>query len=134
MELKTKILKWSAGVPVAMLNLKTAEKLGVHSKDRIEIRTLSKNPKVLSTVVDTIKGMVNEREIAISSELKDILELKNTEKVEVNLATPPKSLGFIKDKLNGHVLSNEKIKQIIKDVVNNSLSNFELIILSRSLI
>jgi len=31
MELKTKILKWSAGVPVAMLNLKTAEKLGVHS-------------------------------------------------------------------------------------------------------
>ena len=82
MELKTKILKWSAGVPVAMLNLKTAEKLGVHSKDRIEIRTLSKNPKVLSTVVDTIKGMVNEREIAISSELKDILELKNTEKTD----------------------------------------------------
>ena len=37
MELKIKILKWSAGLPVAMLNKKTAKKLGVHSKDRIFI-------------------------------------------------------------------------------------------------
>src|SRR3972149_12039368 len=109
MELKTKSLKWSAGVPVAMLNLKTAEKLGVHSKDRIEIRTLYKNPKALSTVVDTVKGIVREKEIAISSELKEILELKGKQKVEANLSTPPKSLEFIKDKLNGHVLSGEKI-------------------------
>jgi len=126
MELKTKILRWSAGVPVAMLNLKTAEKLGVHSKDRIEIRTIGKNPKILSTIVDTVKGLVKEKEIAVSSELKDILELKNTEKVEVNLSTPPRSLGFIKDKLNGRILSEEKIRQIVRDVVNNSLSESEI--------
>ena len=126
MELKIKILSWSAGVPVAMLNLKTAEKLGVHSKDRIEIRTLGKKSQALSTIVDTVKGLVKEKEIAVSSELKEILGLKNTEKVEVNLSTPPKSLAFIKEKLNGHVLSDPKIKQIIADVVNNSLSESEI--------
>ena len=126
MELKTKILKWSAGVPVAMLNLKTAEKLGVHSKDRVEIRTFSKNPRAISTIVDTVKGLVNEKEIALSSELKEILKLKSGEKVGVNLSTPPKSFGFIKEKLNGRVLSDEKIRQIIKDVVNNSLSESEI--------
>jgi len=126
MELKTKILRWSAGVPVAMLNLKTAEKLGVHSKDRIEIRTIEKTPRILSTIVDTVKGLVNEKEIAVSSELREILGLKNAEKIEVNLSDPPRSMEFIKDKLNGHVLSNEKIKQIIKDVVNNSLSESEI--------
>ena len=126
MELKIKILEWSAGVPVAMLNLKTAEKLGVHSKDRIEIRTISKNPRILSTVVDTVKGIVNEKEIAVSSELKEILQIKNKEKIEVNLSTPPKSMKFIKDKLDGHVISEKKIRQIIKDVVNNSLSESEI--------
>ena len=34
MELKIKLAKWSAGVPVAMLNTKTAEKIGAHLLDR----------------------------------------------------------------------------------------------------
>jgi AMP phosphorylase len=126
MELKTKILRWSAGVPVAMLNIKTAENLGVHSKDRIEIKTLGKNPKTLSTVVDTVKGLVREKEIAVSSELRAILGMKKGEKVEVNLATPPQSLSFIKKKLHNHILSKGEIDQIIKDVVDNSLSESEI--------
>ena len=43
MELKTKILKWSAGLPVAMLNDKTASKIGVHPQDLISIKTLSRD-------------------------------------------------------------------------------------------
>jgi len=126
MELKIKILNWSAGVPVAMLNLKTAEKLGVHTKDRIELRTIEKDSKVLSTIVDIVKGIVNEKEIAVSSELQEILKLKSGSKVEVNLATPPKSLSFIKEKLNGNILSRVKINQIIGDIVDNSLSESEI--------
>ena len=67
MELKTKLLKWSTGFPVAILNKKTANKIGVHTGDRIFIKTLSKKPKEVSTITNTIIKLVQEDEIAVSS-------------------------------------------------------------------
>ena len=127
MDLKIKFLKWSAGLPVAMLHTKTAENLGVHTKDRILIKTISKNPKKVSTIIDTIENtLLDKNEIAVSSELKKILNLKQGEKVRVSLSPTSKSLGFIKKKINGNVFSKREINEIIKDVVNNSLSEAEI--------
>ena len=126
MQLKIKLLKWSAGIPVAMLNQKTAEKIGVHPQDRISIRTLSKHPKEISTIIDIVKGIVREGEVAISSELERYISPHLSKKVEVNLAIPPESLEFIKKKLNNKELSRKEIELIIKDVMNNSLSEAEI--------
>lgn len=126
MELKVKLLKWSAGIPVAMLNEETANLIGVKIKGRIFIQTLSKNPKGISTIVDIAKTIVKKNEIAISSELKKILSLKKGQKVDVNLSPAPKSLNFIKKKMNGGVLSQKEINEIIKNVVDNSLSEAEI--------
>jgi AMP phosphorylase len=123
MELKIKLLKWSAGLPVAMLNKKTAEKIGVHTKERISIKTKTKE---IHTILDTIVGLVKNNEIAVSSEIQKRLSLKNNQKVEVILASSPKSLKYIKLKLNKKVLSEKQINEIIKDVVNNSLSEAEI--------
>ena len=126
MQLKVKLLKWSAGFPVAMLNKITAKKISVNPPDRITISTLSKRPKEISTVVDVVKGLVKENEIALSSELERYFDFKVGNKVEVNLSTPPKSLDFIKKKMNNQTLSQNEINSIIKDVVNNSLSESEI--------
>ncbi len=126
MELKVKFLKWSAGFPVAMLNQDTAEILGVKTKDRIVIKTLSKKPKTLATIVDTADSLVGEKEIGVTSELKDRLSLKQNQKVDVDLAMPPKSFISIKKKLNGNELNQKEITSIIKDVINNSLSEVEI--------
>src|SRR3990167_6714502 len=126
MQLKVKFLKWSAGIPVAMLNHKTADKMSVHPEDRINLRTISKYPKEISTIVDVVKGIVKEDEIAISLELEKYFNFKIGKKVEVNLSIPPKSLDFIKKKLNNQRLSEEEINSIIKDVVDNSLSESEI--------
>jgi len=109
-----------------MLNHKTAEKISVHPQDRINLRTISKYPKEISTIVDVVKGIVKEDEIAISSELEKYLNFKIGKKVEVNLSIPPKSLDFIKKKLNNHSLKRKEIDMIIRDVVNNSLSDSEI--------
>ena len=45
MELKVKLLRWSAGIPVAMLNEETANIIGVKTKGRVFIKTFNKNPK-----------------------------------------------------------------------------------------
>jgi AMP phosphorylase len=126
MQLKIKLLKWSAGLPVAMLNTKTAEKLGVHVQDRISIKTFSKPPKELSTIIDTATTLVKETELGVSSELKKRLSLKIGQKVDVELTKLPRSLVFIKKKLNGNKLSKKEIYEITKDIINNSLSEAEI--------
>ena len=126
MELKIKLLNWSAGFPVTMLNVKTAKKLGVYSPERISIKTLSKHPQEVSAILDVVKELTAENEIAVSSELKEYLNLSNGQKVEVNLANYPKSISIIKKKLNGKSLSQEEINTLVKDIVNNSLSDAEI--------
>ncbi len=126
MILKTKILGWSAGFPVVMLNLRTAKRLGVESKDRILIKTLSKKQKKISVIADTIKNLVKEGEIFVSLELAETLNLKQGQKVDVSLSPVPASFTFIRKKLNNETLSKKEIKKIIEDIVNNSLSETEV--------
>ncbi len=126
MELKIKLLKWSAGLPVAILNHKTAEKIGAHPQDMVTLKTISKHPIEVSVVVGTIKKIVKRDEIAISSELKKISKLKPGKKVEVNMMTPPLSMDYIKKKANNKSLTEKELKLIIKDIVNNSLSDTEV--------
>ena len=126
MELKIKLLKWSAGLPIAALNYKTAEKIGLHPQDTISIKTLSKQPKETSAIVDVIRGFVKENEIAISSELKEQLNLRLGAKVEINILTPTESVEIIKKKMRNKHLSEDEINLIIQDVVDNTLSDTEL--------
>jgi len=126
MKLKIKILKWSAGIPVAMLNEKTAEELGARTNDRIVIRSFKKNHEEFFTIVDIVKDLVKNNEIAVSSELKERLNLKNRQKVSVDISSMPKSLEFVKKKLNGGKLSKTEINSIIQGIINNSLSEPEI--------
>jgi len=123
MNLKVKLLKWSAGAPVAMLNKETAKKIGAQIKDRIEIKTSSKK---ITTIIDTVGPLIKTNEIAVSSEIKNFLHLRKSQKVEVNLSLAPRSLKLIKKKLNKKTLSKKEIFEIIRDIVSNSLSEAEI--------
>jgi len=109
-----------------MLNEDTANLIGVKTKGRILIKTISKNSRGISTIVDIAKTLVKKNEVAISSELMERLSLKAGQKVDVDLSPQPKSLLFIKKKLNNEALSQSEIDEIIKDVVDNSLSEAEI--------
>jgi len=126
MKLKLRLIKWSTGLPVAMLHEKTAEKIGVHSKDRILIKTISKKPVKISVILDTVRGIIKEDEVAVSSELGENLNLRNGKEVVVTLSSSPESLVFIKKKLDKKRLSEKEINEIIEDIVDNSLSEVEV--------
>lgn len=126
MELKVRVLKWSAGIPVAMLDKKTAKTMGMHENDRVSIEKFSKNNGEFSTIVDIVENIVKENEIGISSEIKGLFNLKSGQKVDVNIATSPRSLFYIKKKMDKKRLSKQEIKEIIKDIVDNSLSDPEV--------
>lgn len=126
MDLKVRILKWSAGLPVAMIHAKTAKDIGVHENDRISIETLNKDLSEFSTTVNTAEKIIKENEIGISEEIRTRLGLRAGQKVEVNLAKSPKSLDYIRKKLDRKKLSKDEIEEIIKEIVNNSLSENEI--------
>ena len=127
MELRIKLIKWSSGLPVAMLNNKTAEKMGIFTSDRVSIKTKTKPSKEISTIVNTITDhLVGENQIAVSSELKEWLGLRIGQKVEVSLTPSSRSLNFIKKKLNKERFTRREINIIIKDIVSNSLSEPEM--------
>jgi len=127
MDLKVKFLKWSAGIPVVMLHKKTAEKMGAHTHGRVLIKTISKKPRELVAIIDTIKNhLVSLNQIAVSAETKKILNLETGQKVQVDLFQSSPSLNLIKRKLNKKTLSEKQINQIIGDIVNNSLSDPEV--------
>ncbi len=121
MKLRIKVLKWSAGLPVVMLSKETANTIGVHANERISIKTFSCSNEII-TIVDIVEKLVRKNELGISFELKKKFGLKNRQKVEIALAPSPRSINFIKKKLNGKTLSEKEIGEIIKDVVDNSLS------------
>lgn len=123
MKLKIKNLNFSTGIPVAILNPQTAEILGVKTNGRILIKSKKLN---LFSIVDISKEFVSEKEIGLSYEISEMLKMKDASLVDVFLSPSPKSLVFIKKKMNGERLSQKEIDLIIKEVVNNSLSESEI--------
>ena len=126
MELKVKNLNWSAGVPVAILNQVTAEKLGVEVHDRVLIKNVSDGGKQMHVILDITSDLVKPKQIAISQEVRDQINVQKGQRVDIMIASSSESLSFIKDKLNNKELNQKQIDIIISEIVNNTLSEAEL--------
>lgn len=127
MELKVKFSKWDAGIPVSILNKETATTLGINIEETIVISTISNHSKKVSSAVHIVDGnLVKKNEIFVSSEVRKKINLKKGQKVNVTITPESKSLEYIKKKLNKKTLSLEEIDQIVKDIVNNAISEPEI--------
>lgn len=126
MKLKAKFIDWRAGLPVAMLSKKMSMQIGVQTQEMILIKTLSKYPKESTAIIDIMEGKMKDNEILLSSEVKNKLNIKNGEFVDVNIAPVPKSVELIKKKLNNKRLTQKEIEQIIQDIVKERLSEPEI--------
>ena len=126
MELKVKTSNWSAGIPVAILHRKSAESIGIHAGDRILIKTISKKPKQMATIVDTMEKGIKEKELGVSLEIKKRVGLREGQRIRISHSQTPQSVYYIKKKLMGEILKPKEINEIIKDVVTNTLSEPEI--------
>lgn len=110
---------------VGILNEKDATDLGLHSGDRIKIK---KGKKELVVAVDLTKNdfIVMHGEIGLFGEAFRKLGLKSGEDVLITYENKPKSIDYIKEKLEGIPLTEQKIREIISDIVENKLTEVEL--------
>ena len=124
MKLQIKKLKFLTGRPVCMIHAKTAKKMSLHVGNRVVIT--NKNHRKIISIVDTVTGIINPHEIAVSEEIIEMLSLKNKEIVDVEITEHPRSISFIKKKLKGGRLSKEEIFEIIEDIAENALTEIEV--------
>lgn len=109
---------------VAILNEKSAQELDVRASERIDLIV---GKRELTAIVDiTEKKEFKDNEIGLFAETWDKLKVTAKDTIKVKIAPKPESDKYIKEKLEGKTLSQKEIYTIIKDVVNDDLSDIEM--------
>jgi AMP phosphorylase len=123
MELKVEVLMiTTGGSRIAILSDETANLLGVHSSDRINI-TCQKQQ--LIAIANIAPYFPNNR-IGLYKESVEALGVREDETVDVRLAPLPESLFNVRAKLHGERLREKDVFGIVSDVVERHLSNVEI--------
>jgi AMP phosphorylase len=123
LNLKIKILDIYASYPVVILHPSTAEQIGAQNLDRLKLKT----EKISSVfVMDTSNTYVDEQTIGMFKDTAKDFNLKDGDLVLINLLTPPLAIKYVMNKIKNKTLSEEEIREIVKDIDQNSLSEIEL--------
>ncbi len=115
----------TGGALIVYLNKKDAEKLDLHTADRVKV---IKAGKIATAAIDIAESekVVPAGSIGLSQEVVSIINAKPRDDVKVMIAGKPLSIEHIKRKLDGFRLSKNEIEQIVWDIVNRKLTNIEL--------
>ncbi|WP_348304907.1 AMP phosphorylase [Methanothrix sp.] len=104
-----------------MLNIVDARERGLNPGDRVRVRAKG---AATTALLDTTMQMVKPGEIGIFTEaLKD---LNNPVDVDILPAPRPASICHIKSLMDNEKLSEDQIRTIVQDIVDNNLSDIEL--------
>ncbi len=125
MKLKTKIISITTKGPlIAVLSQKDAHALDIEPLDRIKI-TKGEKEKVVAVDIAFGNKEIKPNEIGVFLEVAAELNLKNNDIVEVKVEPKPKSILYIKKKLDKQELTKNEIDLIIKDLLENKLTEIE---------
>jgi len=120
--LKAKKLDIKTGTePIALLQEEEAYHFGIQANDKIEISWRGKRAIVS---VNTSKKEIDKGNLGLYSNFWDKYpSLHDKEIVQINFIERAKSVNAIKKKMFGKTLTQEDCNSIMKDIVENRLSN-----------
>ncbi len=110
----------AAGKTIIIMNELDALDLGLHPLDRASI------DDKLTAIINTSSKFVKRGEVIVYEEVKDILRLKNNQKIDIKPIRRFKSKEYIRNKVDGRELGEKEIMEIVKDVVERNLNDLEL--------
>ncbi len=115
----------TGGIRIVILNKEDAIKLDLHPGDRVRI---SKGKRKQIAVVDVAVSpkSVPPGKIGMFEEILKDIKAKHGDVVHVMIEDKPKTVYYIKKKLKGAKLSYKEIYAIIKDIVDNKLTDIEI--------
>ena len=116
---QVKLIDIKTGRNVVVLNEGEAEENDIYNGYRV---TLTHNGKELVSIVDLSTKMVKRGEIGIFRDVADELKAKDGELLHIKHMEKPAGIEFIKNKLDGESLTAPQIDTIIKELMNDRLS------------
>ena len=123
MEFKSSLLDLeSGGKFIVVMGSNDANKLGVISSDRVELRVGDSD----AVAILNIASEFPDGTLGVFREVKSRLDLNEGDSVQVRPVEKPESLRFIREKIFGGKLTSKKIEMIVEDVVERHLSDIEL--------
>ncbi len=123
MKLKARLYPIEADRLIVVLNEEDAKDLGVYVSGRVRI---SYKDRKATAIADTTASFVKDGEIGIFEDVRKLLDVSDGSNLEVSATKRPHSVEFIKKKVDGYTLNENEIRAIIRDIVDNNLSNIEL--------
>ncbi len=125
MKFKVKDLNISGGgFDIVVVNEIVASTLDIHVSSRL--RLTDDKVSVVAVVDLAESSVIKPGEIGLFSEVYEKLGVKEGGLVSVSVVPQPKSVEFIKKKLDGLELNSREINSIIKDITLNHLSQVEM--------
>ncbi len=122
MKLKAQPYDIEVGRYEVIINTADAEEIGVLAGDRVQV----KNKDTITAVVETTDAIVSQGKIGIYREAWEVMKCVPDEVVDVLPAARPKSVSFIKKKMDKLKLTSEEMHAIIEDIVEGNLTEVEL--------
>lgn len=113
----------TGGIPVALLHGDTAHRMDLHVGDRIKLRS---DRSVVICLLDISHDHFPKRKIGLFSEAYEVLNIEKGDFVDIAAADKPKSLLYIRAKLDGKRLTPGQLYQIVRDIVHGDLSDVEM--------
>jgi AMP phosphorylase len=123
MELVAEVLHITAGGRrIAVLSEETASTIGVHSSDRIRITHHTQQ----AIAIANLAANFPKNRIGIYEETATSLNIKEDDKIDIQLAQLPESLTYVRAKIRGERLRENALQKIVRDVVERHLSETEI--------
>ncbi|MEM2786422.1 MAG: thymidine phosphorylase, partial [Candidatus Nitrosotenuis sp.] len=122
MQLKVDVLGIDAGgKPIVFLNKADADEIGVAASGRVSLKA----KKEVTAIVNVSTKTVKKGHVGISEEIRQLFGVA-PHTVDVEISAFPRSLQFIRNKLDGKKLTKQEILEIVKGVVDGTLNESEI--------
>ena len=115
----------TGGVQVVILNQQDAAVWDLHPMDRLAVRKGFRRTIAVLDIAESEKAVPRGR-IGLFEEVLDALHARGGDHVEITLAKKPESVAYIRKKLDGKPLNYDEIFAVIRDIVDDKLTEVEL--------
>lgn len=113
----------TGGTPVAVIHEEVAHKMDLHVGDRVRLKS---DRTILVCVLDITKDHFPKYRIGLFAETYTTLNIEKEDFVEIFVADKPRSLLYIRSKLDGKKLSSAQLNDIVRDIIHGELSDVEM--------
>jgi len=119
----SRLMELTAGGKIVVLNQEEAHENDLYASHRVILRT---GRKETIAIIDLSSELVNRGEIMLFSEVADEIGAEEGQRIEIKHMQRPSSIEFIKKKMDGSALSSPEIETVMRELMQNRLSEAEL--------